>query len=398
MKYVSPQTEKRKQQQKKRKKLVLLVALLAVLVVSVISVVFIIGGKNKPVNGTEGTVVEEQLVPQTTPQQESTTQPEEIPQTESTEQTEETNTADEADKTEKKKKNKVSVVAKIKAAFTKTEAMEYKFPATSFGRTVEEAADSIVSLSPLATEIILSSPSQNALIAVSNYCNKYSFEHLMTVGTPLLPNVDKIVQLAPDYVIVQAPLSDVDKVKLEQNGITVLQLNAPKSVDDLKEIYRSVTALTHGSEIATFDAQRFADGISQKLELYKKALADTDKKDVLLVFNSYGMVATKDTTEGEMLKNFFDIEIDGKDYYVEDFSQVTATNPQVIIASDYMTQTDLANMGLGDSEAFANGDIYFVNIQQFESYSAKAIDTLCGIANSVYGNGITVQIIAHSDK
>ena len=410
MKYVSPQTEKRKQQQKKRKKQMLIIALAAVLVVAIIAVVFVIGGKNKnkgdEVNTgndtnvqTEITSKPEEVQPTDEPQSTEDVQPSEEPPQEDTKDTvDEADKADESDKadkpvkSDKKKKNKVSLFAKIKSLFTKTEAMEYKFPAMAFGRSIDQAAESIISLSPLATEFILSSPSQNALVAVSNYCNKYGFEQLMTVGTPLLPNIEKIIQIAPDYVIVQTPLSDVDKIKLEQSGITVLKLNSPESIDDIKEIYRSVTALTHGSEIATFDAQRFADSIQQKLQLYKKALDNTDKKDVVMVFNSYGMVATKDTFEADILANFFDITISGKDYYNEDFASVAASNPQVIIASEYMTETDLVNMGFGDSEAFANGNIYFVNIQQFESYSPKAIDTLCGIANSVYGDAITVQI------
>ena len=395
MKYVSPQTEKRKQQQKKRKKQMLVAALSAVLVALVIVLaVFVFGGKDKTNNSETNNTVNSEVQTEITPEPEQQPQ-EETPADEDGQQDEEK----QPQKNNKKpKKNKTSVFAKIKSVFTKTEAMEYKFPVMAFGRSIDKAADSIISLSPMATEFILSSPSQNALVAVSNYCNKYSFDHLMTVGTPLLPNVDKIIQLAPDYVIVQTPLSEVDKVKLEQNGIMVLQLNAPTSFDDVKEIYRSVTALTHGSEIATFEAQRVTDSIVQKLNLYSRALENTDKKDAVMVFNTYGMAATKDTFDADILANFFDITIDGKNYYNEDFSSVAASNPQVIIASDYMTETDLVNMGFGDSEAFANGNVYFVNIQQFESVSAKAIDTLCGIANNVYGDGITVQVSAETTE
>ena len=390
MKYVSPQTERKKQQQQKRKKQMLIVALVAVLVVAVIAVALIVlGGKDKPADKTENGIVNSEVETQTTPQ----------PETEQENEPDNEETDVEQQKTDKKpKKKKTSVFSKVKSAFTKTEPMEYVFPAISFGRSIEEEADSIISLSPMATEFIMSSPSQNALVAVSSYCNKYSFDNLMTVGTPLLPDVDKIIQIAPDYVVVQTPLSDVDRIKLEQNGITVLQINAPTSLDDVKEIYRSVTALTHGSEIATFEAERVTDSINQKLDLYAKALENTDKKDVAMVFNSYGMVATKDTFEAEILSSFFDVAIEGKDYYNEDFSAVASSNPQVIIASDYMTETDLVNMGFGDSKAIADGNVYFVNIQQFESCSAKSIDTLCGIANAVYGNDITVQISAETTE
>ena len=362
----------------------LVAAFAAVLVViAIVLAVFVFGGKGKGgADNDTGSQVQTETTPQPTQQPENDIQDKE----------------DTKPQKDKKPKKKTAVFAGIKSMFTKTEAMEHEFPAMAFGRSIEKEADSIISLSPMATEFILSSPSQNALVAVSSYCNKYSFDHLMTVGSPLLPDVDKIIQLAPDYVIVQTPLSDVDKVKLEQSGITVLQLKAPEKPDDVKEIYRSVTALTHGSEIATFEAERITASIQQKLDFYRKALENTDKKDVAMVFNGYGMVATKDTFEAEILKNFFDISIDGNDYYVEDFSAVAALNPQVIIVPDYMTETDVANMGFADSEAVKNGNVYFVNIQQFETASAKIIDTLCGIANEVYGDTITSQATAEIAK
>jgi len=395
MKYVSPQTEKRKQQQKRKKQMLLGVLAAMLVVLTAVMAVAVLGGKGKDKPGSSDDAIN-QAQTETTQQPQITQQPDRENEDISEQDKAETEKPEKADK--KPKKNKASLFGRIKSMFSKTEAMPQKFPVMAFGRNIEQAAESIISLSPMATEFILSSPSQNVLVAVTSYCNKYSFDHLMTVGTPLLPNVDKIIQIAPDVVVVQTPLSDVDRIKLEEKGIMVLQLNAPASLDDVKEIYRSVTALTHGSEIASFEAERVTASIQQKLNLYTKALEKTEKKDAVMVFNSYGMVATKDTFEADVMVNFFDVAIDGYNYYSEDFSAVAASNPQVIIASDYMTETDLVNMGFGESEAFASGNVYYVNIQQFESCSAKAIDTLCGIANTVYGEGIKVQIAAETSE
>ena len=380
-------------------------AVVAVLVVLVIVlVVFVFGGKKDKADGdiTQNVVssdVQNNGVQNGDEQNSDITadenvQPDETQSADSEDETQSDDTS--ATKDKKTKKKKTSVFARIKSLFTKTVPMEHTFPVMAFGRSIENEVTGIVSLSPMATEFIMSSPSQNALVAVSNYCNKYSFENLMTAGTPLLPNTDKIIQLDPDVVIVQTPLSDVDKVKLEQSGIMVLQMNAPESFDDVKEIYRSVTALTHGGEIASFESERVTADLQNRLNLYTKALEKVEKKNAVMVFNSYGMVATKDTFEADILSRFFNIAFDGRNYYSEDFASVAASNPQVIIASDYMTEADLINMGLGESEAFAGGNVYYVNIQQFESYSAKSIAKLCGIANSVYGDAITVQITAET--
>ena len=282
--------------------------------------------------------------------------------------------------------SKLSIFDKIKGLFVKEE-QQPAFPAMSFGVQINEEADSIISLSPLATEVILSSPSQHSLIAVSEYCNKRT-NQLMTVGTPLIPKVDKIIQLNPDYLIVQNPLSEQDKIKIQQSGITVLQFNAPDSLEDIKEIYRSITALTKGAQGATDFSEKLYSDLEGKLSLYETALSQVPKKTAVMLFNSYGMVATKDTFEGEILSVFFDIAVGGENYFAESLENIAATDPQVIIVSDLITAQQLEQLGFGGTQAYVNGNIYYVNIQDFENISAKSIKTLAGIANSVYGDSI----------
>ena len=386
MKYVSPQTEKRKKQQKKRKKqLALCVCIAAAAVVLFVAVFALTGRDEKPQSSSQP---DSELVQNSQEQQpssdtqnisssdESEAESEQSPQEEQTPQP-----------TTKPKKKKKSIFARIGSIFSKEEVVEVVFPAMSFGVQVSQAADSIISLSPMATEIILSSPSQHSLVAVSEYCNKRGTE-LMTVGTPLIPKTDKIIQLAPDYLIVQNPLSEQDKIKIQQSGITVLQFNAPQSLEDFKEIYRSVTALTKGADIATLQAERVYADLTEKLGLYDVALANVQKKSAVMLFNSYGMVATKDTFEGKILSTFFDIAVDGQNYFAESLEVIAQTNPQVLIVSDLISAEQLAQLGFGETEAYKNGNVYYVNIQNFENASAKSLKTLAGIANSVYGDAI----------
>ena len=386
MKYVSPQTEKRKQQQKKRKKQSALCVCIAAAAVALFVAVFaLMGGDEKTQSSSQsdsGIVQNSQEQQPSSDTQnnsssdESTAESEQPPQEEQTPQP-----------TTKPKKNKKSIFARIGSIFSKEEVVEVVFPAMSFGVQVGQAADSIISLSPMATEIILSSPSQHSLVAVSEYCNKRGNE-LMTVGTPLIPKMDKIIQLAPDYLIVQNPLSEQDKIKIQQSGITVLQFNAPQSLEDFKEIYRSVTALTKGADIATLQAERVYADLTEKLALYDAALANVQKKSAVMLFNSYGMVATKDTFEGKILSTFFDIAVDGQNYFAQSPEAIAQTNPQVLIVSDLISAEQLEQLGFGETEAYKNSNVYYVNIQNFENASAKSLKTLTGIANSVYGDAI----------
>ena len=400
MKYVSPQTEKRKQRQKKRKQQLLVCVCFAAVIIGLAVAIVAFTGKDEPAQSSSQTNSEIVEINSENIQEENSTS---TPESESAFVTESESTSDEPQESEEpqtesspqaestpkpsKNKNKKSfdLFGKIKSLFVKEEIVEVVFPAMSFGVQVHEAADSIISLSPLATEIILSSPSQHALTAVSEYCNKRGNE-LMTVGTPLIPKADKIIQLAPDYLIVQTPLGQQDKIKIEQSGIKVLQLKSPETLEDLKEIYRSVTALTQGADIATIVSEDIYNDLTEKLNLYTTALENANKKSAVMLFNSYGMVATEDTIEGKLISTFFDIQVNGKNYFAENISAVAATNPQVLIVSDLISQEQLAALGFAETEAYISGNIYYVDIQSFENVSAKSIKTLMGIANSVYGS------------
>ena len=396
MKYVSPKTEQRKQAKRKRRKRIMLCVALLCLVAVVAGVILAVGG-NKPSKDnpqTDSNTVTVTPAPQETPSQdngEDTSSDVADREDNSSSNNAEDNSS--AEEPQKKPKKKQSLVAKVKAMFAKTEPIPVTYPAISFGKTVDAQINEIVSLSPLATEVILSSPSQQALVAVSRYCNKQGNDNLMTVGTPLLPDVDKIIQLKPDCVIVQTPLSDLDKNKIEENGITVFRLDYPQSLEDLAEIYRSVTALTMGGDIATFESQRIMADITEKLNLYTLALENQNKLNAVMVFNSYGMVATADTMEGRLLSYFFDVKEFGTGYTAENMEAVVATNPQVLIVSDSISEEQLAQLGLADTDAVANGRVYYVDTQQFEVLSLKGIKTLCGIANEVYGDIIQPPVI-----
>ena len=396
MKYVSPQTEKRRQLKKKRRKQRMLVcaALFAVILV-VTAVVTIMGLGDKNPSSSDNPNSENVSSSQQDVSSEDVSSDENSTDV-SDEPSDDENSgvsSDEEQKTEKPKKKKQSVFSRIKSLFAKTEPIPVTFPATAFGRMVEAEVNEIASLSPLATEVILSSPSQNALVAVSDYCNKRGNEELMTLGTPLIPDVDKIVQLKPDCLIVQTPLSDIDKAEIEENGITVFEISYPETLDELKEVYRSVTAITMGADIAAFESERVAANVNEKLNLYSLALEGQNKLNAVMLFNTYGMIATPDTMEGKLLGYFFDVKEMGKNYMAESMEEVVAHNPEVLIVADTITEEQIAAMGLGDTTAVANGRVYYVDIQQFENLSLKSIKTLSGIANEVYGSIIKPPVI-----
>lgn len=397
MKYVSPQTEKRKQQKRRRRKRLMLCAVVLCLAAVVAGIFLVLKGNSDRAETPSDSHTES--VESTAPSQGDEEADSDVSSEENSSDEKEEDSKDESSsEKEKPKKKKKSFVSRIKAIFAKTEPIPVTYPATVFGRMVEGEMNEIVSLSPFATEAILSSPSQNALVAVSDYCNKRGNDKLMTVGTPLIPNVDKIIQLKPDCLIIQTPLSDTDREEIEESGIVIFEISYPETLDDIKEVYRSVTAITHGGDIATFESERVVADITEKLNLYTLALEGQNKLNAVMLFNTYGMVATADTVEGKLISCFFDVKDFGSGYMAESMEAVAATNPEVLIVSDKISAEQIAQLGLGDTAAVTNGKVYYVDIQQFENLSLKSVKTLSGIANEVYGSIIKPPVIETEEK
>ncbi len=116
----------------------------------------------------------------------------------------------------------------------------------SFGtETFEAAPETVVSLSPALTEIMTELGASDKLIAVSDYCDNEG--GLPTVGSPANPDIDAIIELAPELLITQSPIASTDEVRLDQAGVRVLYLELPTSFSYLCEEYIELAMIFYGS-------------------------------------------------------------------------------------------------------------------------------------------------------
>lgn len=116
----------------------------------------------------------------------------------------------------------------------------------SFGtETFDSAPGTVVSLSPALTEIMLELGLSDKLVAVSDYCENYN--SLPTVGSPANPDIDAIIELAPELLITQSPIASTDEVRLDQTGVRVLYLELPTSFSYLCEEYIELAMIFYGS-------------------------------------------------------------------------------------------------------------------------------------------------------
>ncbi len=255
------------------------------------------------------------------------------------------------------------------------------YPALVGGLSISQEPTAVVSLSPLLTEMTKTLPLTSPLVGVSDYCDNYA--ELPTVGTPLLPDIDAILALNPNYLLTLTPLTQQQKTELSQQGCEVLEFDSPTGRDGITALASEVATFylgtTKGIEIGEAVYDRFYESLAQfniNLPLERPTFA--------LVFDMSGFSATPDTEEASIFESILGTVSVAGENYATSLDQVVASNPGVLILPDYVTPADVEASALVETEAYTTGRIFYIDMTLLETYSPNLLFTLADIADKVY--------------
>jgi iron complex transport system substrate-binding protein len=136
----------------------------------------------------------------------------------------------------------------------------------------------IVSLSPGITEILFAIGAGDRVVGVTDFCNyPEKAKSLPKVGGLLNPSYETLITLKPDLIIHQP-----NKHKIK-NFVEKLDIrNLPISMLSFDEIFSSIKDIgiaTH-NEVG---AEELIQSMREKIDFYRKRLADVSRKSVLLI-------------------------------------------------------------------------------------------------------------------
>ncbi len=258
------------------------------------------------------------------------------------------------------------------------------YPALVGGINIDEPPLSVASLSPMLTELTATLPLTNPLTSVSEHCDNP--DELPTIGTPLLPDIDKIIELDPEYLITLTPLTLRQKIELEQTGTKVVEFEMPTTVSGFSDLASELATLylgkDKGAAVGSGIYGRFADSLA----LYSTAVnkvAD-DRPRFALILDISGFSATSDTIEAQIFSSILGQPSVTGEGYATTLEQVADSDPEVLILPNTITMQDIAGTGLDTGTAAQNSNIYFIDISNLEKYKPALLFDLARIATSVY--------------
>lgn len=244
------------------------------------------------------------------------------------------------------------------------------FPAISCGVTLEKAVEKAVSLSPAVTEIICEIGFQSRLVGVSDYCDYPEGLGLKTLGSTENPDLDGIIKLKPDAVFTLSLLSEREIYKLNQEGIKVLTLKAPRNLEEYSALYKEVSAAFYGNEPA--DSLK---GQTKALETANRARTNLENAAKNVRTESFVYVTEKLTLAGADTFESAVLSLTGENLCkAEGYVSAENLQPAYIIASDKLSYDTLALDEYFSVMIYNGAKVVFVDSARFERPSARTAE------------------------
>ena len=113
------------------------------------------------------------------------------------------------------------------------------YPLTLNGIEITASPRTVISLTPAYTEILCEMGYKDRLVAVSDYCDyPEAVTALPKAGNSTAPDTDAISRIKPDIVITSSPIVTKDRIALEAQGIKILTIPYPTSIEEFYSIYK----------------------------------------------------------------------------------------------------------------------------------------------------------------
>lgn len=244
-----------------------------------------------------------------------------------------------------------------------SEPAEQAFPTEICDVEIKSAAERAVSLSPSVTEIISELGFADKLCAVSVYCD-YPELSLPAVGSSENPDIEAIIALKPDTVFTLSALAERDIYALNEAGCTVIQFEAPRSIEQYCGLYNDIAAAFIGTEAA----KPYGEEAVKRL---KKAAEGTEQGSFIYVTDAL-TAAGVGTFESAVL-SLCGENLCTEDGYTE-LAALSDISPDRIIVSGGLSVSDVSYDEVLSVLIYNGAEVIFVPSFYFERPSLRTAD------------------------
>ncbi|MBR3963588.1 MAG: ABC transporter substrate-binding protein [Oscillospiraceae bacterium] len=264
------------------------------------------------------------------------------------------------------------------------EPVDPNWPVTAFGTEIEKAPEKVAVISPALAEYIFDMELSEKIVAIPEFCAFEKADSKPKIGSVRLPDMEAIKEAAPEYILTFAEFEESILIELQQMNITVINIEAPKNLDELRALYKEIALFFNGA----IDGVPFGDSYVSKYdsELSSLAYSGEQKTFALLLGVNYDTVLTGDTMINEILsaagiKNI----AEGYTGYLFPEENWKEFDPEVIFLRPELHLIDLETSDLYKKKTAVKGDkVYNVDMDAVAVGSLRSFEILKDVLATVY--------------
>lgn len=231
---------------------------------------------------------------------------------------------------------------------------------------IDQEPERIVSLAPAMTETLYALGAGDKVKGRTDYCY-YPEEALgvESIGNFNSPNLEKIIQLAPDIILSSDFVSDEMTAQLEALGAKVIIFN-PTSIDGIFSNIIQIGEMVNAND----NAKELIEAMTIERETLIEKTAGVDKQRSVFVdiggFYSAGPGSMMDAMLREL--NAINIASDSSSQWAQlSTEEIIADNPDVYISLFTKAEDIKATPGFDKINAIKNDQLVYINDQSEEN-------------------------------
>lgn len=252
------------------------------------------------------------------------------------------------------------------------------YPVTLNDTEIAKAPEKIVSLTPAYTEILFEMGYGEKITAVSDYCDyPESVKELPKAASSANPDITAIKKLKPDLVITATPIVTKDKISLEAQGIKVLVIPSPRSIEEFENVYKFFGLAMNG----LFDGEAAGEKAFAPIKKQLDAIKKTKKKFIYVTATN--TPAGGDTFESAVLSLFGTNIAESASGYTYKAADLAENQPDLIFVSDIIGEDTLtSDENYSELKAVADGKITVLENRYFERPSGRITELIDTVAKA----------------
>lgn len=263
------------------------------------------------------------------------------------------------------------------------EPVDPNWPVSVFGTEIEAQPERVAVASPALAEYIYDMGLMENMAAVPEYCGFPAAMSYPSIGSVRLPDMEAIKEAEPEYILTFSAYEENILIEIQQMNITVINIEAPESLDELRALYKEIALFFKGA----IDGVSFGEDYVSEYDSVLSAIAYTGEQKTAAFIRALDyMMITGGTMEQELLsaagiKNAAET-YSGYTFPEENWKEF---DPAVLFVNTDIHLIDLETSDLYKNKSAVKGDkVFNADIDILALGSRRSFDILKNLLATLY--------------